>query len=212
MKKIQLLVLFAMVVLLTGCEPETVVEYVQIEVPAECDATPGDNLVDTDNERIIPIKHINGFGTETDEELYVMFEYKTIHFTRYQVAFISCTCRDAAENFRQVMYIELNNSDASVRVISFDEVEIEGSTKTYLAGVWGDSSPIPEGEENTKEDFERDLINGYLIGKTPEELSHISTMDDMTDWEPVDSYVGNSVSVNNLVRAVQTLQNYQLNK
>lgn len=210
MKKLILLTLLVSILFLAACEPEVVVEYVEIEIPAECDATPGEDLVQTDHERIVPVMHINGHLTETEEEIYVMFEYKFLKYTRYQVSYISCTCRDSSENFRQVMYLELNNEDGSIKDISFDIVEIDGDT-SYIAGAWGDSSPIPD-TGKTKADFEKELIEEYLIGKTLDELSHISNMSDMTDWPYVDSYAGSSVTVNNMVRAVKAIQSYQLNK
>lgn len=175
------------------CEPEIV--EVEVEVPVEGNSS----------ERILPIVHINGEYHEVDEELYIMLEYRTLKYTKYQVSYISCTCRSADVNYRQVMYIELNNSDSSVKTISFG---IDGENGHYTPGTWGDSSPIPLGQNHTKEDFQQDLIEGYLLDKTPEDLAHISDMRDMTDWEHVDSYVGNSVTVHNMVRAVQVIQAY----
>lgn len=190
----------------TIVEVETIVEKI-VEVEA----------AGASSERIIPIVHINGEGHEVDEEMYIMLEFETLRYTKYQVSFISCTCRSADLNYRQVMYIELNNKDASVRSISFGEYT-DADGHHYTPGTWGDSDPIPRyGDYNnigvTYAQLEEELINGFLIGKTPEELAGISTMDDMQGvWEHVDSYAGNSVSVNNLVRAVKAIQDYQQNK
>jgi hypothetical protein len=47
---------------------------------------------------------------------------------------------------------------------------------------------------------------------TVEEMAAYSTIDDMTDFEQADSYAGSSVSVNNMLRALQGLQEYHMNK
>ncbi len=47
---------------------------------------------------------------------------------------------------------------------------------------------------------------------TVEGMAALSTIDDMTDFEYADSYSGSSVSVNNMLRALQGLQEYHMNK
>ena len=98
--------------------------------------------------------------------------------------------------------------------MSFD-VDSDGD---YTPAVWGDSSPIPPyGDESlretglTKEDFMRDLVNGYFVGKKPEDLADQFSMEDM-DFPNMDAYAGSSVSVNNMLRALKGLQEYHLNK
>lgn len=208
MKMMKKLMILGSLLFLSGCtnEPEVIYEY--IEVPAACDATP-EAVEQTDHERLLPVLHVNGTGTETPEEIYVMFEYKTLSYTKYQLSYLSCTCRPADLSFRQVMYLELNNADGSIRYISFGN---DTNQEISTPGHWGDSSPIPAGEEHTYEDFQVDLLDGYLVGKTPEELSDVYALSDLTDWELADSYVGNSVSVNNIIRVIKEVQQYQINK
>ncbi len=98
------------------------------------------------------------------------------------------------------------DKNGTIKFLSFS-VDSNGH---YTPAVWGDSSPTPGGK--TKEDFTAELINGYFIGKTVEDLANISTIADMTDFEQVDEYAGSSVSVNNMLRALKELQNYHMNK
>ena len=42
-------------------------------------------------------------GTPTELEAVILFENKNKTFTRYQVAYTSCTCRGAEKNYSSVM-------------------------------------------------------------------------------------------------------------
>ena len=48
----------------------------------------------------VPYKQYSSGGTATDLEAVILFENKNSTFTRYQVAFASCTCRGAESNYR----------------------------------------------------------------------------------------------------------------
>ena len=101
---------------------------------------------------IIPFNHINGPRNEWKFYALVNFQYKTRFYVKYQVTYLSCTCRTADVNYWQTAYIELslptsgNPEDAVLRSISFDKDAMDNADGTndghYVAGFWGDSSPI----------------------------------------------------------------------
>ena len=102
---------------------------------------------------IIPINHINGPRDEHDFYAFVNFKYKARNYIKYQITYLSCTCRSADVNYWMTAYVELtlpdsgNIEDSKIRTLSFD-YDAEGH---YLAGFWGDSNPTPAG--NTYEEF-----------------------------------------------------------
>ena len=73
------------------------------------------------------------------------FKYLARSYIKYQVNFISCTCRSADVNYWSTAFVELTLpesgllDDAAIRTLSFDQ----DSTGHYQAGFWGDSNPIP---------------------------------------------------------------------
>jgi len=101
---------------------------------------------------IIPFNHINGPRNEWKFYALVNFQYKTRFYVKYQVTYLSCTCRTADVNYWQTAYIELslptsgNPEDAVLKAISFDKDAMDKADGTndghYVAGFWGDSSPI----------------------------------------------------------------------
>lgn len=189
----------------TECEPVTI----EVEVPGECSTeteteTPAAGPAEIDGLGIYYVNHISGEGHEVSRPVKVLFEFKTLKFTKYQIAYLSCTWRPAERNYEQVAYVELDKN-GTIKFLSFD-VDSDGH---YTPAVWGDSSPTPGGK--TKDDFAAELIP-YFTGMTVDELAAFSTIDDMTDFEQVDSYAGSSVSVNNMLRALQGLQEYHMNK
>ena len=90
---------------------------------------------------IIPINHINGPRDEHDFYAFVNFKYKARNYIKYQITYLSCTCRSADVNYWMTAYVELtlpdsgNIEDSKIRTLSFD-YDAEGH---YLAGFWGDS-------------------------------------------------------------------------
>ncbi len=107
MKKIiGLLLSLVLVVTLSGCadyaantaecEPE-IIETI-VEVPGECETvedthetnTPADSA-EIDGLGIFYVNHISGEGHEVSRPVKVLFEFKTLKFTKYQIAFLACT-------------------------------------------------------------------------------------------------------------------------
>ena len=166
---------------------------------------------------IIPINHINGPRDEHDFYAFVNFKYKARNYIKYQITYLSCTCRSADVNYWMTAYVELtlpdsgNIEDSKIRTLSFD-YDAEGH---YLAGFWGDSNPTPSG--NTYEEFKEEYIP-FFVGK---DYSYIKTLDVVEDIDPalyaegegrenltLDTFTGSSVSTNNIIRMLNALYEY----
>ena len=175
---------------------------------------------------IIPIDHINGPREEHD--LYAMVDFKytqggAVSFIKYQVTYVSCTCRAANMNFWQTAYIELTlpeskaREDVQIRYLSYDL----DSTKHYNAGFWGDSGtvePIPETDVTYKMIKEQDIA--YFQGK---DFAYLDTLTEMNDIAledcqagegredyTLDTFTGASVSTNNIVRMINAIIDYHM--
>lgn len=166
---------------------------------------------------VIPVNHINGPREEHDFYAFVNFKYKARNYVKYQVTYLSCTCRAAAVNYWMTAYVELSLprsgkvEDSTIKYLSFD-YDSEGH---YLAGFWGDSNPTPAGA--TYEDFKREYIP-FFVDK---DYSYIKTLDTVDDISPsdysagdgrasytLDSFTGSSVSTNNMIRMLNALFEY----
>lgn len=104
---------------------------------------------------MVPFAHVNGPKHEWDFYALINYVYRNRAdgYVKYQVTYLSCTCRTADVNYWQTAYIELtipesgNAEEAELRTLSFDkdiqdsDAEQAGVTN-YIAGFWGDSSPI----------------------------------------------------------------------
>lgn len=73
---------------------------------------------------IIPIAHIDGPRNESKFFAFVNFKYKARDYIKYQITYLSCTCRAASVNYWQTAYVELtmpeskNADDVVVRYLS----------------------------------------------------------------------------------------------
>lgn len=134
---------------------------------------------------LIPFTHINGPRYEWDFFAVINYEYNAKLYYKYQVTFLSCTCRTADVNYWQTMYVELstpkNPDDIKVRTISFDN----DSTGHYIGGFWGDSGVNGYDINGTGMTYEG-IKNGFipfLVGKTKAQLSQYSVYDDINEEE-----------------------------
>lgn len=166
---------------------------------------------------VIPFDHIDGPKDEDLFYAFVPFKYVARSYIKYQVTFISCTCRSADVNVWSTAYVELTLpssgkiEDSAIRTLSFDA----DSTGHYLGGFWGDSNPPPTAPNATYEKVKAEMIP-YYIGKTYGQLMGYSTIDDFTDYSEgegradlkVDAFTGATVSSNNILRIVQALYAY----
>lgn len=166
---------------------------------------------------VIPIAHIDGPGNESDFYAFVNFKYMARDFIKYQISYVSCTCREASVNYWQTAYVEMtlpesrDANDAVIQTVSFDK----DGTGNYTAGHWGDSDPIPNG--TTYEQIKTEFIP-YFTGKTLGEISGISTVKDIDTAAyqegdrrsayTIDTFSGATVSTNNIIRMLTALGSY----
>ena len=167
---------------------------------------------------VIEIDHIDGPQEEDLFYAFVSFKYEARNYIKYQVTYISCTCRSADVNLWTTAYLELTKpesgllDDAVVRTLSFGK----DGTEHYDGGFWGDSNPIPTGGQTF------DLINEqyvpFMVGKTYGELKGLSTIADidLADYQAgegrgeytIDTWTGATVSTNNILRMVQAMMKH----
>ena len=158
----------------------------------------------------VPYKQYSSGGTTADLEAVILFENKNSTFTRYQVAFASCTCRGAESNYRSVMYIELlNNKDtadeAKIRSISFGEVK--GTT----VGMWGDSSPIYMQPDKTVEYMDEHFVQKF-VGLTKADVDQWEGYGKVVSSVDADAVSGATVSVSNITSVVKAMFKYHADK
>ena len=154
----------------------------------------------------VPYKQYSSGGTATDLEAVILFENKNSTFTRYQVAFASCTCRGAESNYRSVMYIELlNNKDtadeAKIRSISF------GDVKGTTVGMWGDSSPIYMQPDKTVEYMDEHFVQKF-VGLTKADVDQWEGYGKVVSSVDADAVSGATVSVSNITSVVKAMFKY----
>ena len=158
----------------------------------------------------VPYKQYSSGGTATDLEAVILFENKNSTFTRYQVAFASCTCRGAESNYRSVMYIELlNNKDtadeAKIRSISF------GDVKGTTVGMWGDSSPIYMQPDKTVEYMDEHFVQKF-VGLTKADVDQWEGYGKVVSSVDADAVSGATVSVSNVTSVVKAMFDYHAQK
>ena len=166
---------------------------------------------------VVPIMHIDGPKRESDFYAFINFKYKGRDYIKYQITYLSCTCRAAYVNYWQTMYIELSlpesgsKDDVVVRFVSFDK----DPSGEYNAGFWGDSLVIPEGV--TFSTFKEQYIP-FFFDKTATYMNGLDTMWDIpaadyaagegrSDFS-TDILSGSSVSANNMIRAINAVIKY----
>lgn len=168
---------------------------------------------------IIPIAHIDGPKNESKFFAFVNFKYKARDYIKYQITYLSCTCRAASVNYWQTAYVELtmpeskNADDVVVKFFSFDR----DPSGEYLGGFWGDSNPTPAGVGYGQ--FKNEFVP-HFVNKTNSYIKTLSTMDDinLTDYKSgegradyeLDTFTGSSVSTNNIIRMLNALMTYHL--
>jgi hypothetical protein len=110
--------------------------------------------------------HYASGGTPEEYTAVILFEQACSTFTAYQLAFVSCTCRDALVNYYSVCYVELLNTkqtaqDAAIRAITFGD----------NMGLYGDSNPnyyiLDYTEEYMDENFVQRLVGQASVNWTP---------------------------------------------
>ena len=149
-------------------------------------------------------------GIPTELEAVILFENKNSTFTRYQVAFTSCTCRGPERNYRSVMYIELLNTkqtaeEASIRSISFGE--LDGAT----VGLWGDSNPVMGRPDYTAEYMNENFVQA-LVGTSKAMYDGWDGYGTVVEAVDADAVTGATVSVSNITSVIKGLFQYHTAK
>ena len=149
-------------------------------------------------------------GIPTELEAVILFENKNSTFTRYQVAFTSCTCRGPERNYRSVMYIELLNTkqtaeEASIRSISFGE--LDGAT----VGLWGDSNPVMGRPDYTAEYMNENFVQA-LVGTSKAMYDGWDGYGTVVEAVDADAVTGATVSVSNITSVIKGLFQYHAAK
>ena len=160
--------------------------------------------------KTVPYTQYASGGTPTELEAVILFENKNSTFTRYQVAYTSCTCRGAESNYRSVMYIELLNTkdtadEAAIRTICYGEKD--GIT----VGMWGDSNPVYMRPEYTREYMDENFVQ-KLVGTTKADYDAWEGYGDVLEAVDVDAVAGATVSVSNVTSVIRSLFQYHADK
>ena len=166
---------------------------------------------------VIPITHINGPREIDQFYAFVTFKYRARSYIKYQVSYISCTCRSADVNYWQTAYIELslpdshNIDDSKIRFLSFDR----DANDHYTAGFWGDSDPTPAGA--TYAQIKEEYIP-FFFDKEYKYIKNLSVVEDIpaADYSAgegreklvLDTFDGSSVSTNNIILMLNAIFEY----
>lgn len=158
----------------------------------------------------ISFTHYASGGIPEELPAVILMENKNSTFTKYQVSFPSCTCRDAASNYWSVMYIELLNTkdtraEAAIRAISF------GKNKDVLVGLWGDSNPIMGRPDYTAEYMDENFVQ-TLVGKSKADFDAWGGYGSQIEGVDVDAVTGATVSTSNITSVIQSLFAYHCDK
>ena len=150
--------------------------------------------------------HYASGGTAETYTAVILFEQSCSTFTSYQVAFSSCTCRDALVNYLSVCYVELLNTkpsagEASIRSISFGNNQ----------GLWGDSNPNYYRHDYTEEYMDENFVQSF-VGVSMDEIALWNGYGTQIDAVDADAVSGATVSTSNITSMLQELFKYHAAK
>lgn len=151
-----------------------------------------------------PFTHYSSGGTEEIYYAHILFEQSNATFTSYQVAYLSCTCRDTMANFYSICYVELLNSrpmadSSAIRAISF------GKNR----GLWGDSNPNYYIAEYTEKYMDEHLVQP-LVRATKEDFDAWKGYGSLLPQVEADAISGATVSSSNLISMLKGLFAYHV--
>ena len=150
--------------------------------------------------------HYASGGTAETYTAVILFEQSCSTFTSYQVAFSSCTCRDALVNYYSVCYVELLNTkpsagEASIRSITFGNNQ----------GLWGDSYPNYYRHDYTEDYMDKNFVQSF-VGVSMDEISEWNGYGTQIDAVDADAVSGATVSTSNITSMLQELFKYHAAK
>ena len=150
--------------------------------------------------------HYSSGGNAETYEAVILFEQSVSTFTSYQVAFVSCTCRDSLVNYYSVCYVELLNNKATA-----DESAIRSITFGNNQGLWGDSNPNYYKHEYTQEYMDENFVQ-RLVRVTKAEFDAWQGYGTWLDTVDVDAVAGATVSTSNITSMLKDLFAYHAEK
>ena len=150
--------------------------------------------------------HYASGGTAETYTAVILFEQSCSTFTSYQVAFSSCTCRDALVNYYSVCYVELLNTkpsagEASIRSITFGNNQ----------GLWGDSNPNYYHHDYTEDYMDENFVQSF-VGVSMDEISEWNGYGTQIEAVDADAVSGATVSTSNITSMLQELFKYHAAK
>lgn len=162
------------------------------------------------DDKVIEYKHLK-HGESNDYAAVILYEYEMDNYTKYQVSFLSCTCRAPSENYQHLMYVEINNNNNSPEEATIREIKFQ---------FWGDSPVNPE-NGITYENIEQEFL-AYLQYKNKAEIDSMTSLKDVKNadkverngqmYDFVDAYSGATVSVDNTLAILHALFDYHVDK
>ncbi|NLW78955.1 MAG: hypothetical protein GXY32_06045 [Ruminococcaceae bacterium] len=149
--------------------------------------------------------YTSGGSTETYPAV-ILFEESNSTFTCYQVAFLSCTCRDSLVNYYSVCYVELLNNKpsadlATIRAISFGD----------NMGLYGDSNPNYYKHEFTEEYMDEHFVQA-LVGVAQSDFDTWQGYGSQLQQVDADAVAGASVTTGNVTSMLKSLFKYHAAK
>ena len=165
--------------------------------------------VDGDGAQTYPtftFTHYSSGSTQEEYRAVILFEQSVSTFTSYQVAFVSCTCRDAIVNYYSVCYVELLNNkptadESAIRAISFGNNQ----------GLWGDSNPNHYRSDYTEEYMDEHFVQS-LVKATKEDFDAWEGYGSQVAGVDADAVSGASVSTGNVTSMLRSLFAYHAEK
>ncbi|ERJ13043.1 FMN-binding protein [Haloplasma contractile] len=172
MKKILAFIIIGFAINLVGCgitDEEAVPTGDTTElVQGTCDGDPADVPVEDQYANIFKYTHIDGKNEEIEENGYIIYENENLRYVQYQVAYTSCTCRPANQNYRSLLYVEINKDD-------------EGTFKTIKFDYFGDSDPIPTESGDGKDlDYWKDTYIPMFVDQGQENIDTVDAVSQAT--------------------------------
>lgn len=189
-KKSRFTLLLLMLILFTACSQPTDKALVQESYP-------------------YPTFDFTHFASGGNAEIYpavILFEQSVSTFTSYQVAFVSCTCRDSLVNYYSVCYVELLNNKPSA-----EQSAIRSITFGQNQGLWGDSNPNYYISEYTQEYMDEHFVQN-LVKMTKEEIDAWEGYGSSLETVDIDAVSGATVSTGNITSMLQGLFAYHAEK
>ena len=150
--------------------------------------------------------HYTSGGTTEKYKAVIIFEQSISTFTAYQVAFLSCTCRDALVNYYSICYVELLNTKPSA-----DEAAIRSISFGNNMGLWGDSNPNYYISEYTERYMDENFVQ-RLVRTTKSEFDAWPGYGIQLDCIDVDAVSGATVSTSNITSMLKSLFQYHADK